>query len=81
MRADSLLNMADAVRAGIGLAPLLVHLAGKDRALRQLAPPNPAFDTGLWLLTHRDLKETARIRALLDYLHQELRTFFATEVN
>jgi len=81
LRADSLLAMADAVRAGIGLAPLLLHLAGKDRHLRQLAPPSPAFDTGLWLLTHRDLKDTARIRALLDFLYGELRTFFTPDVH
>lgn len=81
LRADSLLAMADAVREGIGLAPLLLHLAGKDRHLRQLAPPDPAFDTGLWLLTHRDLKDTARIRALLDFLYGELRTFFTGEVH
>lgn len=81
MRADSLLSMTDAVRAGIGLAPLLVHLADQDRALRRLAPPNPAFDTGLWLLTHRDLKETARIRALLDYLYDQLRIFFQSDVH
>lgn len=81
LRTDSLLAMADAVREGMGLAPLLLHLAGNDRNLRQLTPPDPAFDTGLWLLTHRDLKETARIRALLDFLYEELRTFFASDVN
>ncbi|MRV75395.1 LysR family transcriptional regulator [Duganella sp. FT92W] len=81
LRADSLLAMADAVREGMGLAPLLLHLAGNDRHLRQLAPPDPGFDTGLWLLTHRDLKDTARIRALLDFLYHELRTFFPSDVH
>ncbi len=81
LRADSLLTMVDAVRDGIGLAPLLLHLASHDPGLRQLAPHDPAFDTGLWLLTHRDLKDTARIRALMDFLYADLRKFFAGEVN
>ncbi|GAB2847270.1 LysR family transcriptional regulator [Pseudoduganella ginsengisoli] len=81
LRTDSLLTMVDAVREGVGLAPLLVHLAGNDRNLRQLTPHDPAFDTGLWLLTHRDLKDTARIRALMDFLYDELRKFFESEVH
>jgi len=72
MRVDSLLAMVDAVREGIGMAPLLCHLADSDRRLQRVAEPDPRFDTGLWLLTHRDLKDTARIKALTSFLYEEL---------
>lgn len=72
MRVDSLLAMVDAARDGMGMAPLLCHLAGAERRLQRLADPDPRFDTGLWLLTHRDLKDTARIKALTQFLYEDL---------
>ena len=72
MRVDSLLAMVDAARDGIGMAPLLCHLADPERRLQRVADPDPHFDTGLWVLTHRDLKDTARIKALTQFLYEDL---------
>lgn len=72
MRVDSLLAMVDAARGGMGMAPLLCHLADAERRLQRVAEPDPRFDTGLWLLTHRDLKDTARIKALTQFLYEDL---------
>jgi DNA-binding transcriptional LysR family regulator len=72
MRVDSLLAMVDAARDGMGMAPLLCHLADAERRLQRVAGPDPRFDTGLWLLTHRDLKDTARIKALTRFLYEDL---------
>jgi DNA-binding transcriptional LysR family regulator len=72
MRVDSLLAMVDAARDGIGMAPLLCHLADPERRLQRVADPDPRFDTGLWVLTHRDLKDTARIKALTQFLYEDL---------
>lgn len=72
MRVDSLLAMVDAARDGMGMAPLLCHLADGERRLQRVADPDPRFDTGLWLLTHRDLKDTARIKALTRFLYEDL---------
>lgn len=72
MRVDSLLAMVDAARDGMGMAPLLCHLADGERRLQRVAEPDPRFDTGLWLLTHRDLKDTARIKALTRFLYEDL---------
>ncbi|KQX00395.1 hypothetical protein ASC94_29875 [Massilia sp. Root418] len=72
LRVDSLLAMVDAARDGIGMAPLLCHLADPERRLQRVADPDPRFDTGLWVLTHRDLKDTARIKALTQFLYEDL---------
>ena len=71
LRVDSLVTMADAVAAGLGVAWLLTPLA-EARKLQQLEPPPEAFDTRVWVLTHPDLKRVARIKALTDFLHERL---------
>lgn len=86
MRVDSLLTMVDAAREGMGMAPLLCLLADQERRLRRVAPPDPWFDTAqfntdLWLLTHRDLKDTARVKALTRFLYEDLRAFFTVDVH
>jgi len=35
--------------------------------LAQLSPSLPELEGGRWLLTHPDLRNTARVRAFLDY--------------
>jgi DNA-binding transcriptional LysR family regulator len=68
-RVDALPALRDAALAGIGLAMLPCYLgdsaAGLHRAVkRTLSEPRSA----LWLLTHSDLKRTARVRAVMDFL-------------
>jgi DNA-binding transcriptional LysR family regulator len=72
LRADSLVAMADAAAAGFGVAPLLCLLAEARPGLVRLADPDPRFATRLWLLCHRDLRSTARVRTLMRFLHEEL---------
>ena len=40
--------------------------------MKRLAPPDPALESGLWLLTHPDLRHTARVRAFLDFAAAEI---------
>jgi len=44
------------------------YLADARANLTRLFPPDPAMAIELWLLTHRDLRHTARIRAFLDFM-------------
>ncbi|CAG9184656.1 HTH-type transcriptional regulator HdfR [Cupriavidus laharis] len=70
--ADSLVAMAEAVRQGMGAGMLLCLLADPDRDMVRLAPPDPALDTPLWILTHPDLRGSARVRAFSDFLLAKL---------
>jgi len=56
------------VSAGLGLAVLPCYLADTAPELERLTAPMPEIATPLWLLTHVDLRHTARIRAVLDFL-------------
>ena len=54
-----------AVRAGVGIALLPCYLADPDRGVRRLSARVAEIAGELWIVTHADLKETARIRAFL----------------
>lgn len=71
-RASSLLALRAAARAGLGVAPLPSYLADEDPALRRLGAPLPAMASALWLITHPDLRHTARVRAFLDFMGERL---------
>lgn len=72
MRGNSLLALAAAARAGIGVAPLPCYLADPDPALVRVAAPLAEMASALWLLTHPDLRRVARVRAFLDFMAARL---------
>lgn len=69
---NTVLGLAEAVAAGIGLAVMPCLIAAKVPGLVRLAPPDPELETGLWLLTHADLRQTARVRAFMDFAAAEI---------
>jgi DNA-binding transcriptional LysR family regulator len=72
LRVDTLVGLADAVAAGLGVGLLLRPLAEQRANLVQLDAPDARLDTQIWILTHPDLKAVARIRALTDFLFDAL---------
>jgi DNA-binding transcriptional LysR family regulator len=72
-RVDTLPALRDAAAAGLGLALLPCYLGDAASGLRRATPAALAEPrSALWLLTHDDLKRTARIRATLDFLAKAL---------
>jgi DNA-binding transcriptional LysR family regulator len=68
LRADSLLALRQAVQAGLGLAALPCYLADRVPDLVCVHRPIPEMETALWILTHEDLRHTARIRAFTEFV-------------
>lgn len=73
LRTNSLLIQGAAARAGLGLAVLPCFLGDPVPELVRLGAPVAELEGALWLLTHKDLRRTARIRAVLDSLFESLR--------
>ncbi len=67
LRADSLLAMCQAAQAGLGLAALPCYLGDTSPHLVCVHRPITAMETALWILTHEDLRHTARIRAFTEF--------------
>jgi DNA-binding transcriptional LysR family regulator len=68
MTVDSLVAMRDLCAAGLGLAALPCYLGDLDGRLARVLPPVPEMATSLWVLSHPQLAQTARIRAFIDYV-------------
>jgi DNA-binding transcriptional LysR family regulator len=64
-RSNSLVNQLMAVRAKVGIALLPCYLADPDAGVRRISGLVPDLASELWIVTHQDLKNTARIRAFL----------------
>lgn len=72
MRSNSMLAQIAAVRAGLGIMPLLHYAVFGEPELRRVLARDFDLQLELWLLTHHDLKQTKRIRALMDFLIEEV---------
>ena len=71
-RINTVLGLAEAVEAGIGVGHLPCFIADVRPSLVRLAPPEPDLAADLWLLTHPDLRHSARVRVFLDFLAAEI---------
>jgi DNA-binding transcriptional LysR family regulator len=71
-RVNTVLGLAEAVEAGIGIGHVPCFIADVRPALVRLADPDPELSAGLWLLTHPDLRRSPRVRVFLDFLADEI---------
>lgn len=71
-KVNAVIGLADAVEAGIGIGPLPCFVADRRPGLVRLAPPDPAFATSVWLLTHPHLRHAPRVRAFMDFTAAEI---------
>jgi len=70
-RVNTMLGLAEAVTGGVGLALLPCFIGHALPTLAQLTPPLPEVQGELWLMTHPDLRNTARVRTFLDFCASE----------
>lgn len=69
---DSTVAIVNAVKDGLGVAPLPCFLGDNEKKLVRIQEPTEEPAPDLWLLTHPDLRNTARIKALIDFLYDAL---------
>ncbi|MFC3050830.1 LysR family transcriptional regulator [Kordiimonas pumila] len=67
-RSNNLLALATAVRAGYGIGAYSCLIAEKDPNLVRLFGDFVIFSSDIWLVSHSELRRSARIRAMYDYL-------------
>ena len=68
LAANSRLIQRAACQAGLGVAILPCIAADRDPELIRLLSPDQVVSTKLWLVVHRDIARTARVRAVMDFL-------------
>lgn len=68
LRLNAVTGLREAITAGLGIAPLLCFEGDADPRLKRLGGLEPDLRSDLWLLTHPDLRQAARVRAFMDHM-------------
>ena len=71
-RVNSVLSMAEAVAAGGGAGLLPCFVGDRRDDIARVGAPLPELDVELWILTHPDLRQAARVRAFMDVVGADL---------
>ncbi|WP_166255602.1 LysR family transcriptional regulator [Marinobacter salicampi] len=72
IRCNSLYSMYSLIRAGSGVGVLPCYIGDADPELQRLSPPIKGEGIDLWLLTHPNLRQGARIRLVMEFLAEKL---------
>ena len=70
LRASSMLMHLEAIRAGAGRGVLPCYVGDRQPLLERLTPPIPELAAEYWIIVHRDLRRSACMRAVLDWVRQ-----------
>lgn len=73
MTIDSTLTTLAAIEAGAGVCHVPCIYGDRRPGLRRLRDVEPDFGSDLWLLTHPDLRHTARVRAFIEHMFEATR--------
>ena len=68
LRASSMLMHLEAIRAGTGRGVLPCYVGDGHPLLERLTPPIPEIAAEYWIIVHRDLRRSACVRAVIDWL-------------
>ena len=71
-RANNLMALTSAAAAGMGVAALPCFLGDQESALERIEMLPAETGSALWLLTHADLRNTARVRAFMDCMAETI---------
>lgn len=77
-RCDSDLGQWAALRAGFGIG-FCQNALGKRERLVPVLPGVVTFELGVWLVMHKDLKGSRRVRLMFDHLTAQLQAYIASQ--
>ncbi|WP_374574937.1 LysR family transcriptional regulator [Phenylobacterium sp.] len=65
---NTMSNLAQAVRSGLGVGPIACLVGDADPDLMRCSPQIPGISGAAWIVTRRELKDTPRVRAFIDFI-------------
>jgi DNA-binding transcriptional LysR family regulator len=68
VRSNEIMTMVEAVKNHLGLARMPCYIGDAEPSLRRLDLPLTPSKWGVWVLSHKDLRSTARVRACREFL-------------
>ena len=64
--------MIEAAHAGLGLVMLPTYVGDPEPGLQRLVKPDVRYVADFWLLSHADLRDNARVRAVRECISSAL---------
>jgi len=74
---NHVLTQFAAAKAGLGISMLPCFLGDPEPSLQRLPGAMVQQSRDIWLLTHRDLRQTARVRAFTEFMADAIRSYQA----
>ncbi len=74
-RSDNQIVLWEAIKAGLGVGFAQRMLVAREAGVEQILPDLPLPALPMWLTIHEDLRTSARIRRVLDFLHPALKRY------
>ena len=74
MHQGSSTGLLAAVRSGFGVGVLPAIVADDDPDLIRCLPPRRGHGRSLWLVTHDRVRHAPRVRLVIDFLYERLKT-------
>jgi DNA-binding transcriptional LysR family regulator len=68
LRAGTLLMHVEAISAGTGRGVIPCYIGDAHPLLERLTAPIPELDATYWMIVHRDLRRSACVRAVIDWM-------------
>jgi DNA-binding transcriptional LysR family regulator len=72
LECSTAVGQLEAVRGGVGIGILHDYAAHGDEQL-QVVLPDAVFERSYWIVTHLDLRELSRVRAMSEFILAEVR--------
>lgn len=72
MQQPSSIGLLSAIRSGFGIAVLPCLVGDSEPDLIRCLPPRAGHGRVMWLLTHERVRNTPRVRAVIDFLYDKL---------
>ncbi|MEO9077869.1 MAG: LysR family transcriptional regulator [Rhodanobacter sp.] len=79
LRTDSHPARIAAARAGLGITVAQVPIGTRDSRLRRVLPEATVMTLDVWIATHEDLRNVAKIRAVFDHLVSTFTDFLGSD--
>jgi len=76
-RTDNQIVLWEAIRTGNGIGIAQAALVQRDASVEAILPALPLPRLPVWIAMHRDVRTSARIRRVADFLFEELRRYAA----
>ncbi len=73
---DSVITQWELVKRGLGIALLPDQLAESEPSFRKVLPDLQPWAGPLWLVVHKELRTSRRVRVVFDFLSEELLAWF-----